>query len=1095
MKRILLMTVVTCLALVVGQAGAQVVGEAWAPHAGAQADPTAYYTGLRNPNDTRVTSPFVLADFGIPAALDGDTPEQFTLREVSLIQIATGGDYTFQTNSDDGSLLWIGDWWWPLGYGILTEGLPELPQLMPLTLVVNNDGDHGTQVITGAIHLEPGIYGIMVGMYENGGGEVLEMGYSGPDTSNTTTITADALIAPPALPTSGATNPSPVIDQTGVEPGTQPLSWEVMEGTSELQEWRIYVGESLADVNDLVTLGTPTATLAGDATELTIDTTVEDTSTYYWRVDAVGTGDANNIEGFVWRFHTVSYGPQIVQQPQDQKFGPACQVSLTVLAEPRVEGQGGEITYAWYREMTDGDDVLAGTGNTLVTDVPGRYYVIASNDVTSEKSETASVASAQIGSGGEGVLYDFEGGPGFTVNGSAVVANGYMQLTQNVGSLQGSVIFDPISTNPVTDFQVSFDFMTAQAGADGMSFALIDPSIYNLATTFGESGPGNGSLSVGIDLYDNGGEAQAGGNYLDIRLNGTIIASAIPSFTMEATGWHHVEIAFVDNKLTLEITPAGGSPEILFDEVAVSGYTPFVGQFGFGARTGGAWMEQGIDNVRFGGPTWATQNIEISPVDGNGWLDYDAESVTVTWDKADYGPCDAVYSLYMSQDSEAVSDPNSGLTPVYEGTDMSAVIPNVGTLDLVHDQMWYYRIDVSSEAGAGTQVGETFSFLTVKWVPEIATNPAVQNVMPAGSDLTLTYIVTTINDDVSDLQTVTWKRVVGEKDGAEAGDDDIISVQAPVFLGVNGKKEWDCSVTLTIENISHEGVYYCVAENSSGAAVSSDAVVLTERLMIWYEFEAINNGVVVDSSPTHADGTLTSPLTWADRQITGGVVEGVLGNAIDLIGASDPNAAYLDSGKKALDLGIMGAAPRSVSVWARTRDMARSGIYSIGEFDTGMAVFGVHNQNQPGEDYIYQFDHWGSNFNYADWDAFDTWVHIAHVYDGQNIRIYVNGVKIADYAASLNTSSSTASAPLAVGFWGSYDASYQHGVFDGMIDEFRLYNYALSIQEIGQLWIEGGGAGGCVDPLPQDVNDDCKVDLQDFAAFAASWMESSLVSP
>ena len=84
---------------------------------------------------------------------------------------------------------------------------------------------------------------------------------------------------------------------------------------------------------------------------------------------------------------------------------------------------------------------------------------------------------------------------------------------------------------------------------------------------------------------------------------------------------------------------------------------------------------------------------------------------------------------------------------------------------------------------------------------------------------------------------------------------------------------------------------------------------------------------------------------------------------------------------------------------------------------------------------------------------------------------------------------------MAVGYWGSYDASYQHGVFDGQIDDFRLYNYALSLEEVGQLWIGGGGAGGCMDPPENDLNDDCAVDLEDFAIFAASWMESSFVSP
>jgi len=65
----------------------------------------------------------------------------------------------------------------------------------------------------------------------------------------------------------------------------------------------------------------------------------------------------------------------------------------------------------------------------------------------------------------------------------------------------------------------------------------------------------------------------------------------------------------------------------------------------------------------------------------------------------------------------------------------------------------------------------------------------------------------------------------------------------------------------------------------------------------------------------------------------------------------------------------------------------------------------------------------------------------------------------------------------------------------GQIDDFRLYNYALSPVEVGQLWVLGGGAGGCMEQLAQDFNGDCAVDLADFAELAAHWMESSLITP
>jgi hypothetical protein len=67
------------------------------------------------------------------------------------------GDYTFYTSSDDGSKLYI-------------DG----------TQVVDNDGLHGMQWVGGTINLIAGEHMIEVIMFENGGGEGLEVEVEGP---------------------------------------------------------------------------------------------------------------------------------------------------------------------------------------------------------------------------------------------------------------------------------------------------------------------------------------------------------------------------------------------------------------------------------------------------------------------------------------------------------------------------------------------------------------------------------------------------------------------------------------------------------------------------------------------------------------------------------------------------------------------------------------------------------------------------------------------------------------------------------------------------------------------------------------------------
>ena len=74
------------------------------------------------------------------------------------ITIPTGGFWTFGTNSDDGSALYIGD-----------------------EQVVNNDGTHGMVERIGSIGLEAGVHSIRVEFFERGGGAGLFVLMGGPD--------------------------------------------------------------------------------------------------------------------------------------------------------------------------------------------------------------------------------------------------------------------------------------------------------------------------------------------------------------------------------------------------------------------------------------------------------------------------------------------------------------------------------------------------------------------------------------------------------------------------------------------------------------------------------------------------------------------------------------------------------------------------------------------------------------------------------------------------------------------------------------------------------------------------------------------------
>jgi hypothetical protein len=71
----------------------------------------------------------------------------------------------------------------------------------------------------------------------------------------------------------------------------------------------------------------------------------------------------------------------------------------------------------------------------------------------------------------------------------------------------------------------------------------------------------------------------------------------------------------------------------------------------------------------------------------------------------------------------------------------------------------------------------------------------------------------------------------------------------------------------------------------------------------------------------------------------------------------------------------------------------------------------------------------------------NAWTHLALTYDGANLRLYVNGVLSQTTALSGAIAASTG--VLHIGgdsVWGEY--------FQGLIDEARIYNRALSQSEI-----------------------------------------------
>lgn len=190
---------------------------------------------------------------------------------------------------------------------------------------------------------------------------------------------------------------------------------------------------------------------------------------------------------------------------------------------------------------------------------------------------------------------------GFTLNGGVrpdgftsypAIENGYLALTYNENSQQGSIILDDLDGGAaIESFTARFKLQIGPGSgnaADGTSFCF-GPDL-NSFSNFGEEGTGNGVI-VAFDIYDNGGgeapaiEVKYGGAVLDgVKFaKGDMVTSQFEDVFIQVTRSGVFNMAYKGS--------------VLFTNVVLPNYAPTAGQFGIGARTGGENANQWVDDL------------------------------------------------------------------------------------------------------------------------------------------------------------------------------------------------------------------------------------------------------------------------------------------------------------------------------------------------------------------------------------------------------------------------------------------------------------------------------------------------------------------
>jgi hypothetical protein len=271
------------------------------------------------------------------------------------------------------------------------------------------------------------------------------------------------------------------------------------------------------------------------------------------------------------------------------------------------------------------------------------------------------------------------------------------------------------------------------------------------------------------------------------------------------------------------------------------------------------------------------------------------------------------------------------------------------------------------------------------------------------------------------------------------------------------------SSELILSNIqaSDIGSYYCVVSNSAGSVVSASALLMEADLRAYWPLD----GNYTDTSGHGYNAAAVGSPSFAD---------GYSGQSVNLT-----NNSYLTCANSSV---LTMADGGTVSAWVKTSGLTDqyASVVTKGRYSWRLC------RNSSGSSMIFHFN----NINGVEYQANGdipvvdgTWHHLVGTYDGRSIRLYVDGQLDASAVTSVAVNSTTD-----LVYIGSRSDNPTGRAWDGLIDEVRIYRFALDAEMIQLLYEQGRS---CYRLDPYDFNDDCRIDVEDLDRLAENWLDDN----
>ncbi|MBN1819045.1 MAG: hypothetical protein JW828_16920 [Sedimentisphaerales bacterium] len=234
-----------------------------------------------------------------------------------------------------------------------------------------------------------------------------------------------------------------------------------------------------------------------------------------------------------------------------------------------------------------------------------------------------------------------------------------------------------------------------------------------------------------------------------------------------------------------------------------------------------------------------------------------------------------------------------------------------------------------------------------------------------------------------------------------------------------------------------------------------------------WKLDEIIEGRMSDESGKHNDGQVAGPVT---------VIDGVFRGACQFDGVETTIHAGWDEPLRPRDTVTVAAWIKPDDLSGTTMQAIIYNAFRLASMEKGYMLYGANDRLQ----------WWIKTETKRSGDAgllsvsvpSGQWMHVAGTYDGSAIRLYLNG-QLAE-TAPLSNAIQWGVAPYSgfhIGGAWEYGQSY---LFQGAIDDVRVYDYALSREEILRL----------MHGIPGDLDRDWRVDLSDLRMLSSCWLKT-----